>query len=112
MAGSTGPTGPTGVSSTGPAGITGSTGPAISFFSSSIVMPFVATTGVQTITQPTGLSTTIYPQIFLTGFQQVGSVATASVTEIYFINNGGVWDVVMSAENTSGNSYTINYYYK
>jgi hypothetical protein len=75
---------------------------------------FAPIPGVQTSTGGTLLNSTTYPQIFLAGFQQQGTLATASVTEIYFTPNVGTldWDIVMSAENSSGNSYTINYYYK
>jgi hypothetical protein len=93
-------------------GPTGSTGPVLSFNASTVSMTFVVTGGVQTIQQSTGLLVSSFPQIFLAGFQQNGVISTASVTEVYFVNNAGTWDAVMSAENTTGNSYTIYFYYK
>jgi hypothetical protein len=84
----------------------------VTFFTTSSIINFSAVAGVQTNSVSTVLSATTYPQIFLAGFQQVGPVSNASVTELYFSNVAGTWNVVMSAENPSGKSYTINYYYK
>jgi hypothetical protein len=98
---------------TGDIGNTGGTGPAggAGINSGSVSVNFAATSGLQTINAPTGVSFSSYSTMWLGGFDNTGGSLTFQLASISLNVNAGTWRVTMKAVNPDGDDITVYYYY-